>query len=173
MNDLSITVSVKIDARLFRDFAIFDTFRIKQRWKSPMIFALIMLAFAVLCFSLYQTADQAVFMGFILLVIGFGLPIVSFINFLRSVGIQIRKLGLSTPQAVYTVTLTESGIQIVTKNGHEEQYVWDGIYGVYQGKGCTYLYVQNGRAYLLPDSDVGVQAEALKSLLNRRIPAIA
>jgi len=167
----SITVSVKIDAKLFRDFAIFDVFQMKRRWKSPILFALIMLGFAILCFSRYQTAEQAIFIGSVLLAVGFGLPIVYFVNFFRSINAQIKKLGLSTPQPFYTVTLTEApdGIQVVTKNGEAAQYKWDSICGLYQGKSCTYLYVQNSRAYLLPDRDVADKSEALWSLLKKHV----
>lgn len=169
MQDLKISVSVIIDAKLFRDFAIFDTFRIKQRWKLPVLFALIMLIFAILCFSRYQTAEQAVFIGSVLLIVGFGLPIIYFINFLRSVNAQIQKLGLTAPQPVYAVTLTEApdGIKVTAKNNDVAQYEWDRIYGVYHGKNCVYLYVNNSRAYLLPDRDVGDQAEILRSLLKK------
>lgn len=171
MKDLTITIPVKIDAKLFRDFAMFDTFRIKQRWKLPILFALIMLGFAILCFSRRQTAEQAVFMGSVLLAVGFGLPIAYFINFFKSVSLQIRKLRLAAPQPVYTVTLTEApdGIQVVTKNGETAQYRWDSIYGVYQGKNCAYLYVQNSRAYLLPDRDTADKSEELRSLLDKHI----
>jgi len=171
MKDSAITVSVKIDARLFRNFAIYDAFRMKKRWKSPVLFALILLGFAILCFSRAKTQEQAVFMGAVLLAVGFGLPIIYFANFFRSINVQIRKLGLKSPQPVYTVTLTDvpDGIHVAAKNGETAQYEWNNLYGVHQGKSCTYLYVQNNRAYLLPDRDIGSQAEALGSLLEKRL----
>lgn len=174
MEDLSITVSVKIDAKLFRDFAIFDTFRIKKRWKSPVLFASIMLVFAILCFSRYQTADQAIFIGSVLLAVGFGLPIVYFVNFLRSVNAQIRKLGLAIPQPVYTVTLTEApdGIRVVAKNGDVAQYEWNHIDRIVQRKNCIYLYVHSSRAYLLPDRDVADKSEKLYGLFRKQVAFI-
>lgn len=169
MKDSTISVSVKINAQIFRDFAVFDTIRRKRRWKSPLLFALIMTASAILCFSRYQTAEQAVFMGIILLVVGFGLPAAYFVNFFRSVDRQIKKFKLAKPQPVYTVTLTEApgGIRVVTKNGDTSEYGWDSLYGVHQGKNCVYLYVRENQAYFLPDSDVAEKSEELWNLLKK------
>lgn len=169
MEDSAITVCVKIDAKLFRDFAVFDAFRVKQRWKLPILFALIMLGFAVLCFSRYKTAEQAIFIGTVLLAVGFGLPVIYFVNFFKSIHTQIRKLGLATPQPVYTVTLTDApdGIQVVAKNGDTAQYEWNKIHGIYHGKNCIYLYAQSSRAYLLPDRDVADKSEELCNLLKK------
>lgn len=168
MKDISVTVSVKIDAKLFRDFAVFDAFRIKKRWKSPALFAGILLAFSALCFSRYQSAEQAVFMGFVLLAMGLGLPTAYFANFMVSVNSEIRKLGLTEPQHVYTVTLSDApdGVGAVAKNGGEAKYKWDNVYGAYRWKNCTYLYVQRTRAFLLPDRDIGEQEDALWELFR-------
>lgn len=172
MNDLHITIPVTVDAALFRNFALFDTFNVKKRWKLPLIFAAIMLVSSLLCFSRYQAESQAVLIGSVLLTIGLGLPAIYFINFLWSIKTQIRRLGLNEPQFVYTVTLTEAsdGIEVVTINGNTSRYDWSSIDGIYQRKNCIYLYVQSNHAYLLPDSNTAEQEEALKSLLKRMCP---
>jgi len=170
MAEPAIIINSNIDARLFREFAMFDTFMVKQRWKSPALFALIMLVSALLCFSLRQKAGQAVLIGIVLLAVGFGLPIIYVVNFLASISTQARKLGLKAPQPFYTITLTDAddGILVAAKGGDKARYEWGRVYGAFFRANCVYLYVQNNRAYLLPNGDVGGQAEALSGLIKKR-----
>ena len=45
VNEHELTVMVHIDGRLFRNFALFDTFRRQRKWVSPALFAAIALCF--------------------------------------------------------------------------------------------------------------------------------
>lgn len=168
MGEEAITLSVTIDGELFREFALFDTLTRKKGWRSPVLFALIFLAFGALCFSQYQRAEQAILMGSVLLTVGLGVPIVYFANFFSSIQKQIKKLGLKEPQSVYTITLTNApdGIQVETKHGQRLQHEWDKVFGVYRKTNCIYLYVEPNRAYLLPRRDIGERMEALEQLLQ-------
>ena len=58
-----ITIPVRLDAATFRGFAIFDTLKRQKRWKSPAIFAAILMASAIVCFAMNSKADQAVLLG--------------------------------------------------------------------------------------------------------------
>ena len=63
MNEHELTVMVHIDGRLFRNFALFDTFRRQRKWVSPALFAAIMIGFSCVCFALRGQAEQAVLLG--------------------------------------------------------------------------------------------------------------
>ena len=47
MNRTEYTIPVKLDAKTFRRFSFFDTLKLRKRWVRPVIFALILIAFAV------------------------------------------------------------------------------------------------------------------------------
>lgn len=164
-------ISVHMDAALFRDFAWFDMLRVKKRWRPPALFSLILLVSALLCLSRYRVEEQAALLGAVLLVVGFGLPTVYFANFFVSIQQQSRKLGLQNKQQVYTVTLSDASdaIHVDGKDGASIDYEWEGIYGVFRKRNCTYLYVQPGRAFLLPDKDVD-NAQKLKSIIRSKNP---
>ena len=70
----SLTMTANIDGNTFIRFALFDTFRLKKRWKSPVTFAAIMTGFAVICFAVRKTHDQAPLLGTVLLAAGLVLP---------------------------------------------------------------------------------------------------
>ena len=94
-----------IDQKDFLRFALFDTFRIKKRWKTPVLFACIMSASAAVCFALRQSREQASLLGGVLLGIGLILPIVWYLLFLSSIRNEARKLGLSKVKAAYSLLL--------------------------------------------------------------------
>ena len=58
MNEHELTVMVHIDGRLFRNFALFDTFRRQRKWVSPALFAAIMIGFSCVCFALRGQAEH-------------------------------------------------------------------------------------------------------------------
>lgn len=101
VNEHELTVMVHIDGRLFRNFALFDTFRRQRKWVSPALFAAIMIGFSCVCFALRGQAEQAVLLGGTLLAVGLLLPAAYFLNFFLSVRTQVKKLGLTTP-SMYT-----------------------------------------------------------------------
>ncbi len=74
VNEHELTVMVHIDGRLFRNFALFDTFRRQRKWVSPALFAAIMIGFSCVCFALRGQAEQAVLLGGTLLAVGLLLP---------------------------------------------------------------------------------------------------
>lgn len=148
----SLTMTANIDGNTFIRFALFDTFRLKKRWKSPVAFAAIMTGFAVICFAVRKTHDQAPLLGTVLLAAGLVLPAVWFMMYMFSVRNQVKKNGLSERKAQYFVLLGEEKIKVV-KGQEEVTHAWDEVYTAYRVKGCIYLYMSLNRAYLLPDCD--------------------
>ncbi|MCL1875718.1 MAG: hypothetical protein FWF87_05615 [Synergistaceae bacterium] len=172
MENKPITINVTVDDVIFRKFAVFDSLFRKRIWVLPLIFASIMSAFALACFAMRGNADQAAMIGSVLLVIGLGLPAAHILAFFRSVKTQIKAMGLERPRPVYSLSLSgEPDGARVTNIDKPAQYEWDGLFGAYRVSGCTYLYVEANKAFLLPDAQVEEGAEALWSLLSDMLPA--
>ncbi len=152
MEKKPITVAVVVDARIFRQFALFDARRVKRVWRSPFIFMAIMAAFAAICFLMRARAEQAALLGFVLLGVGLVLPAVYYGFFLHSIRKQIEKMKLHTPRAVYTLSISRAdGVTAANPGRKPERYAWNNLYGVYRVPGCVYIYVSNRKAFLLPD----------------------
>lgn len=166
-----ITIHVSLDAKTFRDFAMFDTFRYHRRWVSPAIFAVILFAFSMLCFAMRGTRPQAALIGVVLLVVGLGLPLVYFIMFLDSVKKQSKKYKLDKPQSVYTLSFSndQEGVAIEEKGQDSVHYRWDTLHQAFRTKSAMYLYVAQNRAYILPVQQLGTEAEMLWTLLSTRV----
>lgn len=165
-----ITIPVKIDAPVFRRFAVFDTLCRQKRWRSPALFAVIMAVFACVCLSMQGRQRGALLLGVVLLIIGLGLPAAYFLSFFLSVRTQIKKLGLSRQRDAYTLCLDKKGLEVF--DGKENAfYPWETFYGAYRRKDVVYLYVSARRAYLLPDSQAGEKAGAIWDLLMQSLPA--
>ena len=169
MEKAAITVDVLVDARVFRQFALFDARRVKRAWRSPLIFALIMSAFAIICFFMRGRAEQALLLGCVLLGVGLILPLVYYGFFLHSIKKQIEKMKLSTPRAVYTLSFSRAhGVTAeAVKGGKPERYAWDKLYNVYIVPGCAYIYVSNSKAFLLPD---GPETDGVWPLFEEMLP---
>lgn len=146
-----------IDQKDFLRFALFDTFRIKKRWKTPVLFACIMSASAAVCFALRHSREQASLLGGVLLGIGLILPIVWYLLFLSSIRNEARKLGLSKVKAAYSLLLRDDGVTVMREN-EKAEYAWKDIHMAWRVKGCIYLYVLPTRAFLMPKLDESDEA---------------
>ena len=161
----ALTIHGNIDKRTFFRFAVFDSLVRKKAWRKPLLFALIMSAFAAVCFMGRGRHEQAGLIGGVLLGIGLLLPLVWFGMFFASVNRQAKLNGLSAEKTQYTVTLSPEKIH-VTKGKESADFAWDAVHLVYRDKGCVYLYVSPTRAFLLPD---GEKAEKAWELLMARV----
>ena len=146
------TIPATLDSRDFMQFAMFNTFRLKKRWKSPVLFAVLMTVFAVICFAAAKTHPQGSLLGGILLSIGLVLPVVWFLLFLSSVKAETKKHGLSKTKAQYFTLLRQDSVKVV-RGTEEAVFPWKDLFMAYRVKGCIYLYINPDRAYLLPDCD--------------------
>lgn len=174
MRPETITISSRIDTAAFQKFAIFETFTLKKRHKLPLIFAVIMLAFAGICFALQGQAEQASLLGSVLAGIGVLLPFFYFWNYFASLRQQAKKLKLEPPKHVYTVSMTaeEDGITIVTPTGEGGtlRVKWVDVDHVYRVDGCIYFFLSARQAFLLPDGQANVTADELWEFLEEQLP---
>ena len=163
----NITVNSNITGREFARFAMYDTFVRRKAWRSPMLFVLMMGVFALVCFTLARDREQSSLLGLVLLSVGLVLPSVWLLMYIFSVRKQIRKFGLSSSKVQYSTQFRDDGFS-VTKGKEKADFVWDDVTMLTQDKGCAYLYVDKGRAFLLPDSD---SCRAALELAENRLPA--
>lgn len=152
-----VTLEGNIDERDFLRFAVYDSFKRKKAWRNPLLFTLIMAAFALICFAGRKTHEEAVLLGSVLLGIGLALPVVWVGMYLSSVRRQARANGLSREKAQYYVTFTADGIH-VAKGKEQAAFSWGDIFLAHRGKGCLYLYVSAARAFLLPECEKSAAA---------------
>lgn len=171
-----VSVPVQIDTAIFRDFAYFDVLRRQKRWVRPLVFALIMLAFAVVCFSQVGKRDGAFLLGLVLALIAVGLPVMYFTRFFQSVNLQAKRMGLATPRDVYRVELDEDGVRMhrageQDKDAETVVHTWAQLYGAWQTGNAVYLYVASDQAYLLPAEQIPGGADRVWELLQAHLPA--
>ena len=165
-NRTSVTVPATLDGNDFLRFALFDTFHMKKKWKLPVLFICIMSVSALLCFSFQRSNNQAVFLGTVLLGIGLLLPLVWFLLYLSSVRKEAKKLRLSREKSQYDTQLGESGVSVVRGDEHAE-WLWQDVYTACRVRSCIYLYVQPGRAFLLPKDE---NADLAWEIICRSLP---
>lgn len=171
-----LSVPVQLDAGMFRDFAAFDVLRRQKRWQRPLVFAVLMLAFAVVCFTQVGVREGAALVGGVMAVIGLGLPLVYFVMFFRSVNQQARKMGLTTPKDVYRVELGAEGVRMWPAGRQDQQeaaarHSWAELYGAWRTPEAIYLYINRTQAYLLPAEQIPGGAQAAWMMLADHLPA--
>ena len=164
-----ITIPVKLNSKTFKRFGWFDMFILRKRWVRPVVFALILIAFAAV--ALISGKAQAGLIAAVLLVVGLGLPLVWFGSFLSQVNLQAEKLRLDNPRPVYTLTLDYDGVRVVNNMRKEDAQVikWADVQAAFRRKDCIYLYVSPVRAYLLPNGQADVADEALWAYLKEHL----
>ena len=156
----SVTVPCKIDRKIFKRFAVYDTIVRRKCWRNPVLFTLIMSGFAAACFLARKTHAQAALLGGVLLGVGLVLPVVWFGMFFSSVSRQATRSGLSPDKAQYYVTLSEEKIH-VSKGKETADFSWQDTYLARRVNGCIYLYVSPTRAFLLTDGAESARAWAI------------
>jgi len=165
MKEEAIMIPARITRQVFQRFALFDTFSLQKRWKLPLIFAVSMCALAGLCLAFRERKEGAALLGSVLLLVGLGLPLAYFLSYWMSLRQQLARMA--PEQIAYTLRLEPAGIQ-VTSGSRKASYSWETVYMACRVSGCVYLYVEERRAYLLPD---GPSSQRVWELIRDRLPA--
>jgi hypothetical protein len=163
-----INIPVKLDKVTFRRFAVFDTFRRQRRWRAPVLFLVILTGFSIFLFF-QADKPQSGLIGGVLLAVGLGLPLVYFSSFFISLRENVIKHCM--PRQVYTLTLTDKGVHILSNinNGEELTLDWNQLFAAYRVKGAVYLYVLPTRAFLLPDGQADAPDDELWAFLKQKL----
>lgn len=162
-----MTIEVNLTAEEFNRFSIFDTFRRRKMYRSPLIFASILSVCAVICFVM-RHVEGAVMLGSVLLLVGLGMPLSYFTAFFFSLKKQNKVLGL--PKTVYTLCLTEKANGIGIQNDREQaDYKWKNVHHAYRCKTATYLFMTPAQGFILPHTCVEGGGDALWQLLEKTL----
>ena len=167
------TIPVKLDAKTFRRFCRFDMLRLRKRWVRPVVFALILIAFAFV--ALLSKKQEAGMIAAVLLVVGVGLPLVYFGSFFSQVNLQVERHQLKPPRRVYTVKLNFDGIHVTNNQKDEDQLdvAWKDAQQAFRARDCIYLYITPVRAFLLPDGQADCEPEELWAYIEKHMGAKA
>lgn len=161
-----LVIESNITGQQFGRFAMYDTFVRRRAWRAPALFALMMSGFALVCFTLARDKEQSSLLGLVLLSVGLVLPTVWVFMYVLSVRRQIKKFGLSIYKVQYLIEPDRDGIR-VTKGKEKADFSYKAVTMLVKDKGCSYLYVDKGRAFLLPEREKNREALAF---LESRLP---
>lgn len=167
----TIVIPVRLDEKTFKRFARFDMFSLRKKWIRPVVFSIILIAFALA--ALLTRKEQSGMIAAVLLAVGIGLPVVYVGSFFSQVNLQALQRKLKPARNVYTVTLQESGILVVNNQRQEDplEMEWASIQKAFRKKGCIYLYVTAAKAFLLPDGQANVPDEEVWHYLTVHLGA--
>lgn len=163
-------IEANLTEEIFRKFTMFDMLRRRKAWRSPAIFASILGVSASICFIMHHV-EGAVMLGTVLLIVGFGMPLVYFVSFFSSLRKQILQLGLKRPRVFYTLCLTEKADGIGVRNETEQaSYKWKDVHHIYRDTLATYLFMTPQRAFILPHTCIEEGPDELWKLFEKKIP---
>lgn len=161
-------IEARITPEIFREFAWFDMVRVQKRCRAPLLFALIMAAFAVICFLAADRVGGAGLLGGVLLGAGLVLPLGWLLSFYLSVRGEAKKLRLAQAPVAYVLHLTDRGLEATREKEHS-QCSWERMQQVCRLKRCICLYAAPRRAFLLPDAGLR-DADRLWRDICQRVP---
>lgn len=155
----------KISGDMFRRFAFFDTFYLKKRWRSPLLFLLLMTGFSVVCFLFRDRQRGAALLAGVLLGVGLLLPAGYFLSFLLSVS---KRAKLVNPNRIaYTLHLSADQIRVL-QNSDQVTLQWSDVYRAYRVEDGIYLYANPTRAFLITDTEL---LDAVWTLFAQQVAA--
>lgn len=165
-----ITISSRVDAKIFKDFAYFDILKRQKKWRSPAVFAALMMISALVCFSQSGVRQGAVMLGTVLTAIALIVPFSYFFTFNSSLNKQVVRQGIARPRVIYNIELNDKGVE-VSNETEKAHFDWESLYQVYYRNNCVYLYVAATRAFLLPEAEIKCGFDTLWQFLEEHIPA--
>ena len=169
MEARTMRVQSRITPEVFREFALFDTFRRQKRHIRPLLFAGIMILFAAVCFTQVGRHESALLLGCVLAVIGVGLPVVYILYYLNSVRRECDKLKAAGSPVAYELELASAQVRAFA-GGKQRDYSWKKIHGAYRIQRCICLYMTPRQAYLLPNTGDEGHEKKLWELITNHIP---
>ncbi len=156
-----ITVHTRLDAKTFRRFCAFDTFRRQRRWYVPVLVSMVLitLSLAGLLGRLpISESSSGVAMG-----LGIAVPLVVFGLYFIQIEAQVASQGLKSAPAVYSLALRAEGIEVTNDQKKEApvELDWTQLWGAFRRPDAVYLYVNPQRAFILPDGQASASPDEL------------
>lgn len=145
-----MTIAVRLSESHYRQFLIFNVLKRQKLYTSPVIFASILTFSAIVCFLMHHI-EGAVLLGSVLLVVGWGVPVVYLTTFFASLKKQVAMQKLNPPRLVYTLHFEEDSEVFEISNDKERaRYRWRDVFHAYYETDSIYLFITKDKAFLLP-----------------------
>ena len=150
-----ITVHSKIYPDTFTKFSRINAYKKNKIWKNPLLFMIIMLAFATVCYINVGKREGALLLGIVLTIVGLLLPVVYIFQFENSIKKQSKIMRLEKGREAYALILSDDGVMIKSgadaKRDVMQKCTWDDFKEVWRKDNDMYLYANKGNAYILAD----------------------
>lgn len=165
-------MDVWLDEKSYRSFALFDRLIRTGNWKRPLAFFSIFVLLAMVSFIAAALGKQgALLLGSVLLMIGIVIPATHYYRFISGLSQWVSRLGLKgkNKRYAYTLAFMENPRALTVYDANKKSLVfpWKDFHGVWCRKEAVYLYVEAGKAYILPSSvEDGIKNAALVRLLH-------
>lgn len=164
-----LLIPARITPDVFREFAVYDAMKRQKRWRGPLAFALVFMAFSAVCYTQAARVRGAGLLGTVLLAVGLGLPAAYFANFFLSVKNQGQRLGGQNAPIAYTVRLREEGV--LAEQGKDRMELgWQQLYAAVRLQHSVCVYVTARQAYLLPGEAEEKDGEEIWTWVRERMP---
>ena len=168
-------IDVWLDERSYRSFALFDRLVRTGSWKRPLAFLLAFIVLATVSFIAAASGKQgALLLGSVLMVIGIVFPASHFFRFISGLSQWVARLGLQgkSKRHAYTLAFMEDPRALTVYDANRSRLVfpWKDLHGVWRRKDAVYLYVEAGKAYILPSSIEPAKRDAAWDLLRQVVP---
>ena len=163
-----IDIHVRLDARAFRRYCAFDTFRRQRGWYVPVLVSMLLItaSLALLIWAKARPTLAAVLLG-----LGLAVPMVVFGLYVIQIEAQVAAQKLKTAPSVYSLSLRGKGITVTNDQKKEPpvELEWSRIWGAFRRADCVYLYVNPQRAFILPDGQASASPEELWAFLRQHL----
>ncbi len=168
-------MDVWLDEKSYRSFALFDRLIRTGNWKRPLAFLAIFVLLAMVSFVAAVSGKQgALLLGSVLMVIGIVVPASHYYRFISSLSQWVARLGLQGKKKRYAYTLAfmdnPRALTVYDANKKTLIFPWKDFHGIWRRKEVVYLYVEAGKAYILPLSLKDGQKDAVLAHLWQVVP---
>lgn len=169
-----ILISVKLSARIFKNFAVFNATRRQRHWLLPVGIAVFCFIFSVASFMFQETLSWGASLGSILSAVTVLIPLWYFRSFYSGIDKQIEKMNLKEPRHVYTIELSEAATESIRffypgEKHPAETFSWKSIEGAWRTDHAIYIYVNPERALLIPDIIKNLDQNNLWNFLEKQL----
>ena len=160
-----IHIRVRLDAKQFRSYCAFDTFRIRRRHLPALIVTAILLTLGV-ADLLFVKGSSGTVAG-LLIGLGLAVPMVITGLYLIQIETQVSRQGLSASPEVYALRLNPDSVTVsgLHRSAGSISLTWYQLWAAYRVRGAVYLYASETRAFILPDGQANVSDEQLWAFL--------
>ena len=167
-------VDVWLDEKTYRTFAVFDGLIRTKSWRRPAWFAGVFTVLALVSFLAAGSRGEGKLLGAVLLLVGLGLPASYFRRFFRMLGTRLDRLQLQrgSRRRAYFLALNaqEGTLQVTAPPAEPLVFSMTDAFGVWLRPGAIYLYVQEDKVYIVPQSCASMGLQPLWEQLKRMVP---